>query len=185
MILSDKSILEEMEKGNIKISPFDIRKLGSNSYDVHLSKHLAEYNGNTHGNILDSKKENEITRFEIPEDGYLLLPNRLYLGSTLEYTETHNLVPILEGKSSIGRLGLFIHVTAGFGDAGFCNHWTLEMVCIHPIRVYAGMPIGQIHYHEIRGEVLNPYNKKKDSKYTEVSDKPQPSGMWSNFSDNK
>ena len=74
----------------------------------------------------------------------MLEPNRLYLGRTGEHTETKNLVPMLEGRSSIGRLGLFVHVTAGFGDVGFRGFWTLEIFCVQPIRIYSGLEICQI-----------------------------------------
>ena len=74
-------------------------------------------------------------------------------GSTLEYTETRRFVPFLEGKSSVGRLGIDIHATAGKGDVGFCNHWTLEISVSQPVRVYAGMPIGQLIYFLVEGEV--------------------------------
>ena len=87
------------------------------------------------------KKHNEIDSFEITKEGFVLQPGVLYLGVTEEYTETHNAVPFLEGKSSIGRLGIDIHATAGKGDVGFCNTWTLEISCVHPVRVYPGMPI--------------------------------------------
>jgi dCTP deaminase len=177
MILTDVQILAEIENGNIKIEPFDKDCLGTNSYDVHLSKHLATY----HDEILDAKKHNTIVHFEIPEEGYILLPNRLYLGSTLEYTETFNAVPFLEGKSSVGRLGIDIHATAGKGDIGFCNHWTLEISVSQPVRVYAGMPIGQLIYFEAKGQVLNYYHQKPSAKYNERSPLPKESMMWKNF----
>jgi dCTP deaminase len=75
------------------------------------------------------------------------------LGRTVERTETHNLVPMIEGRSSVGRLGLFVHVTAGFGDVGFCGYWTLEMFAVQAVRIYPGVPICQIFYHEITGEI--------------------------------
>ena len=99
MILSDSRILEEIEKGSIVIEPFDRAKLGSNSYDVHLGKYLAVYDDS----MLDARKHNTISHFEIPEEGYVLLPGTLYLGVTAEYTETHAHIPFLEGKSSTGR----------------------------------------------------------------------------------
>jgi dCTP deaminase len=131
--------------------------------------------------ILDAKIENELEYFKIPTEGIILYPNRLYLGVTLEYTETHGFVPFLEGKSSVGRLGIDIHSTAGKGDAGYCNHWTLEISVKQPVRIYAGMPIGQLIYFEISGEILTPYNKKKTAKYNQRSDKPIGSMMWKNF----
>src|ERR1700704_2836681 len=176
MILSDKRILEEIEKGTIKLKPYDRECLGSNSYDVHLGKWLATYREH----ILDAKKHNEIEYFEIPGEGFVLYPHIFYLGVTLEYTETHAHVPFLEGKSSTGRLGIDIHATAGKGDVGFCNAWTLEISCVHPVRIYAGMPIGQLIYFIVAGEVKTMYNKKKNAKYSTRTIKPVESMMWKN-----
>ena len=176
MILSDKRILEEIEKGHIVIEPYDRKCLGTNSYDVHLGKHLATYKSR----VLDAKKHNEIDHFEIPEEGFVLEPNTLYLGVTLEYTETHQHVPFLEGKSSTGRLGLYIHATAGKGDVGFCNTWTFEISCAQPVRIYAGMPIGQLIYFVVEGEVETLYNTKGNAKYNTKTTKPVESMMWKN-----
>jgi len=176
MILSDKRILEEIKQGNIVISPFKQNCLGSNSYDVHLGKYLAVYNSR----ILDAKKHNEISEIIIPESGYVLQPNTLYLGVTQEYTETHKQVPFLEGKSSIGRLGIHIHATAGKGDVGFCNTWTLEITVVQPVRVYAGMPVGQLIYFDVQGDVINTYDRKSNAKYTHRTDRPVESMMWKN-----
>src|SRR3954465_15987613 len=120
MILSDKRILEEIEKGTIRIAPYRRDCLGSNSYDVHLGRYLATYREH----ILDAKKHNEIEHFEIPEEGFVLCPYIFYLAVTEEYTETHAHVPFLEGKSSTGRLGIAIHATAGKGDVGICGDLT-------------------------------------------------------------
>lgn len=176
MILSDKRILEEMEKGTIKIDPFLPDCLGSNSYDVHLSKHLAKYVDNT----LDARRHNTIGHFDIPEEGIVLYPNEFYLGVTEEYTETHAHVPFLEGKSSTGRLGIDIHATAGKGDVGFCGHWTLEISVKQPVRVYAGMPVGQLIYFPVDGEVAVKYNRKAGAKYSGQPDRPVESMMWKN-----
>ena len=176
MILSDASILQEIEAGNIIIEPFKRECLGSNSYDVHLGKYLALYNDR----VLDARVHNQIQEVIIPEEGYVLEPNTLYLGVTEEYTETHSHVPFLEGKSSIGRLGIHIHATAGKGDVGFCNTWTLEITVAQPVRVYAGMPIGQLIYFEVDGNVINPYNRKDNAKYTGRTIKPVESMMWKN-----
>jgi len=176
MILSDKKIREGIECGEIVIEPFRPDCLGTNSYDVHLSKWLAIYKDH----VLDARRHNEIQYIEIPETGFVLHPNTLYLGVTEEYTETHAAVPFLEGKSSVGRLGIDIHATAGKGDVGFCNTWTLEISCTHPVRVYAGMPIGQLIYFMVEGDILNYYNKKKSAKYNQRTDKPVESMMWKN-----
>ncbi|MGA7838511.1 MAG: dCTP deaminase [Ignavibacteriaceae bacterium] len=177
MILSDKKILEEMESGNIVIEPFNREQLGTNSYDVHLGKWLGLYVDK----ILDAKNHNKIELLEIPDDGFILKPSTLYLGVTEEYTETRNYVPFLEGKSSIGRLGIDIHATAGKGDAGFCNNWTLEISVKMPVRVYKGMPIGQLIYFEMDGEIEIPYDKKISAKYNGRTKYPVESMMFKNF----
>ena len=176
MILSDKRILEEIDKGHIIIEPFYREKLGTNSYDVHLGKHLATYRNR----VLDAKEHNEIDHFEIPKDGLVLQPNTLYLGVTVEYTETHKHVPFLEGKSSTGRLGIDIHATAGKGDVGFCNTWTLEISCTQPVKIYAGMPIGQLIYFAVEGDIETFYNTKGDAKYNKQTTRPVESMMWKN-----
>ncbi|MEM6263728.1 MAG: dCTP deaminase [Bacteroidota bacterium] len=176
MILTDSRILEELDKGTIIIEPYDRQFLGSNSYDVHLGEHLAVYQDE----VLDAKSHNKIDEILIPEGGYVLQPGILYLGVTEEYTETHSHVPFLEGKSSTGRLGIHIHATAGKGDVGFCNTWTLEITVVHPVRVYKGMPVGQLIYFETVGEVINHYNKKPNAKYTTRTTKPVESMMWKN-----
>ncbi len=177
LILSDKKILEEIKNGSIVIEPFNRDNLGSNSYDVHLGKWLSVYDND----ILDAKIHNKISRFEIPNDGYILMPSKLYLGVTEEYTETRNYVPFVEGKSSIGRLGIDIHSTAGKGDAGFCNTWTLEISVKQPVKIYKGMLIGQIIYFEISGAIETPYNKKKNAKYNKRTEFPVESMMFKNF----
>ncbi len=177
MILTDKKILEGIKNGEIVIDPFRPECLGTNSYDVHLGKYLATYKDA----VLDAKKHNQVDHFEIPEEGFVLQPGTLYLGVTEEYTETHGAVPFLEGKSSIGRLGIDIHATAGKGDVGFSNTWTLEISCVHPVRVYAGMPVGQLIYFLVDGEIENYYNRKQNAKYNERTIRPVESMMWKNF----
>jgi len=176
MILSDLRILEEMDKGTIKIEPYTRDCLGSNSYDVHLGKYLAVYEADE----LDARKHNTIRHFEIPDEGIVLTPKEFYLGVTHEYTETHAHVPFLEGKSSTGRLGIDIHATAGKGDVGFCGNWTLEISVKKPVRVYAGMPIGQLIYFPVEGEIEVKYNQKKNAKYSGQPNRPVESMMWKN-----
>ncbi len=176
MILSDNEILRCIEQKSIVIEPFDRSCLGSNSYDVHLGRTLAVYNDE----VLDAKKHNTIRLFEIPDEGFVLMPDQLYLGVTEEYTETHEHVPFLEGKSSVGRLGIDIHATAGKGDVGFCNFWTLEISVKVPVRVYAGMPIGQLIYFLVEGEILTSYKNKASAKYNDRVNIPVESMMWRN-----
>jgi len=177
VILTDGQILKEIEAGQIVIKPFRRDCLGTNSYDVHLGKYLAVYEKEA----LDAKAPNSIRHFEIPSEGFLFLPEEFYLGATEEYTETLMHVPFLEGKSSTGRLGIDIHATAGKGDIGFKNYWTLEISVRKPVRVYAGMPIGQLIYFMPHGEVLLPYDEKGSAKYITKSEKPMESKMWKNF----
>lgn len=177
MILTDQKILESLERGFIKIQPYRQECLGTNSYDVHLGKTLGVYRDEA----LDAKKHNEIDTFDIPAEGFLLTPERFYLGVTEEYTESHRHVPFLEGKSSVGRLGIDIHATAGKGDVGFCNYWTLEISVKQPVRVYAGMPIGQLIYFETSGDILTPYGSKASAKYNKVQAIPVESMMWKNL----
>ena len=176
MVLSDTAILAAIREGHIVIDPFDLSCLGTNSYYVHLSKQLAVYEDE----ILDAGKHNKLRHFDIPAEGYLMEPGKLYLGSTMEYTESHTYLPYIDGKSSTGRLGMCIHLTAGRGDVGFCNYFTLELTVVQPIRVYAGMPIAQLTYHTIAGEVAVPYNKKPNAKFTERDPRPKESAMYKN-----
>jgi dCTP deaminase len=148
MILSGSQIRKRLGS-DIHIDPFDEALLNPNSYNLTLHNELMVYEEV----VLDMAKANRVRRVQIPEDGLVLSPSQLYLGRTIERTETHNLVPMIEGRSSVGRLGLFVHVTAGFGDVGFCGFWTLEMFAVQPVRIYPGVPICQIFYHEITGEI--------------------------------
>ncbi len=147
MILSGREIAARIG-GDIIIDPYDADKINPNSYNLALHNELLTYTKVP----LDMKRENEFEKIVIPQDGLILEPQRLYLGRTVEYTETQNLVPMLEGRSSVGRLGLFVHVTAGFGDVGFKGFWTLEIFCVQPIRIYAGVEVCQIYYHTIKGD---------------------------------
>lgn len=176
MILADSQILDAMAKGFIKVEPFRPECLGSNSYDVHLGETLGIYRDS----VLDARKHNEIHLIKIPAEGYVLQPQEFYLGVTEEYTETHAHVPFLEGKSSVGRLGIDIHATAGKGDVGFCNYWTLEISVKKPVRVYSGMPIGQLIYFDVSGAVNTAYNVKNSAKYNTVAPIPVESMMWKN-----
>jgi dCTP deaminase len=171
MILSGKEILKRLGK-DIFIEPFYENQLNPNSYNLRLHNELLVYEDQS----LDMKKQHSVKKLVIPEEGLVLEPNKLYLGRTVEYTRTENLVPMLEGRSSIGRLGLFIHVTAGFGDVGFSGFWTLEIFCIHPVRVYPNVEVCQIYYHTIEGE----YENYKSGKY-QNNKGIQPSLLYKDF----
>lgn len=159
MILSSEEILSAYLNGNITITPFDKSKLNPNSYNLTLANELVMYDSG----ILDMKEDNPYTSIEIPEDGYCLLPHRLYLARTNEFTETRNYIPMIEGRSSIGRLGIFIHATAGFGDEGFRGYWTLEISCVQPVIIYPNVDICQIYYHTMKG--TNSHRGSYNGKY--------------------
>lgn len=172
MILSSNEIKRQINK-RIFIEPFDESRINPNSYNLSLADELLVYEKDT----LDMKLENPVKRLTIPPEGIILEPGRLYLGRTAEFTRTEGYVPMLEGRSSTGRLGLFIHVTAGFGDIGFAGYWTLEIFCIQPIRIYAGAQICQIYYHTVEGDCSVTY---KGGKYQNNSG-IQPSMMYRDF----
>jgi dCTP deaminase len=161
MILTGSEIKKHLG-GDIVIDPFDESRLNPNSYNLTLHDELLTYEEV----VLDMKQPNRVRRITIPEEGLVLNPHQLYLARTAEYTETRNLVPMIEGRSSVGRLGLFVHVTAGFGDVGFCGYWTLEMFASQPIRIYPGISICQIFYHQVAGEIQeyasNKYQHNRD-----------------------
>ena len=171
MILSGKEIQRHIGK-EIIIEPFDQSRVNPNSYNLTLHNELLVYENHE----LDMKKLNPTKRITIPVEGLVLEPNRLYLGRTNEFTKTEGFVPMLEGRSSTGRLGLFIHVTAGFGDVGFAGYWTLEIFCIQPIRIYPNAEICQIYYHSIEGD-YEPYKSGKYQNNTDI----QPSLMYKDF----
>ncbi|MBQ9388976.1 MAG: dCTP deaminase [Synergistaceae bacterium] len=156
MILSGLSIREHIGR-EIIIEPFNEARLNPNSYNLSLHDELLVYTNET----LDMKHDNPSTKIKIPPEGLMLMPGKLYLGRTSEYTKTEGYIPMLEGRSSIGRLGICIHVTAGFGDVGFAGYWTLELFCVQPVRIYAGVQIAQIYYHTIS----EPYERYTSGKY--------------------
>ena len=176
-ILSDFDILRAIKVGQIVVDPFDRKNVGTNSIDVHLGKYLVYPTDR----VLSMKQHTLTYEDEIHDEGFVLEPGKLYLGATEEYTETHGFVPYLDGRSSVGRLGLFIHVTAGRGDAGFCGHWTMELVAVQPLRIYAGVRIGQLTYHTLTSPPEVPYDQKKTASYCNRDPKPQASRLWKNF----
>lgn len=177
MILTDRFLKTAMEHENIIIKPF-FDSIGTNSIDLHLAPTLLRYKDT----VLDCAKLNECVEEIIPLEGMILQPGELYLGATIEWTKSDMYVPLLEGKSSIGRLGISVHITAGVGDIGFEGHWTLEITVEKPIRVYAGMPVAQLLYF-VAGECDRAYTQKSDSKYGAIQHTPKPvaSQMFKNF----
>ena len=164
MLLGAKTIKDEIEAGNIRIDDFDETRLNPNSYNLRLGNSIRVYsntpavpyrdddnvsNPYIRDIVLDMAKPNPTQEIIIPASGLMLKPGRIYLGRTIEKTFTDKYVPMIEGRSSVGRLGLFIHVTAGFGDIGFDGTWTLELVATQPIIIYPDVEICQIYFHDI------------------------------------
>lgn len=150
MILTGREIEKRLGK-DIIIEPYEPEQLNPNSYNLRLHNELLIYKGN----ILDPKQDNKTESIMIPKEGYVLEPGQLYLARTKEYTETQGLVPMILGRSSVGRLGITVHITSGFGDVGFCGYWTLQLTCIKKVRIYPNMKICQIFYNSILGEYEN------------------------------
>ena len=163
-ILTGPEIKRWQAQGDIKVEPWDPSMVGPNSVDLHLGSELLRYRmygrelmrdpddgGRWHA-IDSARPPDTIPVEQVKGGGWLLLPGRLYLGATVEYTETFGFVPYVDGRSSMGRLGLFAHVTAGRGDNGFCGNWTLELVAVEPLVIYPGQRIAQLTYHTIEGE---------------------------------
>ena len=156
MILTGSEIRARVASGSLAIEDFDVARLGPNSYNLRLAPELLVYDEIA----LDPKKDNRTKRCIIPPEGLKLMPGRVYLAMTEEYTETHGLVPLLTGRSSLGRLGLGVHVTAGFGDIGYCGRWTLELTVQQPTMVYPHMEICQIYYLLPLGDTSREYAGK-------------------------
>ena len=182
-MLTGAEILKRVKAGDIRISDFDIKRLNPNSYNLRISNKIAHYKMfeilkpklMMDGNIsyvynnpanfvaygpftyIDSKEENEIVEEEIPENGFILYPGILYLGSTIESTWAKDLIPAIDGRSSTGRLGIEIHRTAGFGDIGFEGTWTLEITAVHPVKIYPGQELCQIYFEKPDGDTSITY----------------------------
>ena len=162
MILNGAEILSERDQDRIIISPFNPENIGPNSYDVTLgtiikrvepNEIMYHENGDPYEVMYPKKKQSCVTH-EMDDDGIVIQPNKLYLAHTVERVGSEYYVPMLEGRSSIGRMGLFIHVTAGFGDIGFMDQWTLELYSIYPIKIYPGMRIAQVFFHECSSQSI-------------------------------
>lgn len=174
MILTYDDILTEIEKNKvnkqlgINITPLNKQNVCANSVDMTLSSQLVVYENYE----LDCIHENPSKTLNMDINGFCMRPGRLYLASTVEKTHTPCHVPIFHGKSSLGRLGLFVHITAGLGDVGFEGHWTLELSCVQPITIYPGMKIGQISFHTLSSQPTIDYSTK--GRYNKQT-KPTPS----------
>jgi dCTP deaminase len=191
MILSDSRIRKAIEIGEVEIKPMAPDAIGPNSIDLHLSKHIEIVSENHRAVGLpwldDHERWHIDTRLqmvehengvEISEQGILLRPGQLYLGSTVEWTSCGPYAPMLEGTSGAGRLGISVHQTAGVGDVGFAGYWTLELTVVYPTLVFGGEPICQLILHEVSGTVEKPYGHGRETSYSNRDPWPRQSQMW-------
>lgn len=198
-ILSGNEIRGEVESGNISITPFDPKYLNPASYDLTLGDEVAlyervticDFNGDVPGerclprsflgnnNYLDAKRDNKVVRYKFDDNGFLLKPGIAYLMHTNEVVGTDKYVPIIDGKSSVGRLFIQIHATAGLGDPGFVGQYTLEVIVTVPVRVYPGMRIGQVRFYSILGDVTS--YKSVGNYKGDAAVGPIPSLLWKSF----
>ena len=186
MILSDRDILEGIRAGRIGIDPFDSRDVQPSSVDLHVDRYFRTFHNARYPYIDVKKPMDGLTELiDVKEDEpFILHPGEFVLGSTLEYvTLPDDLVARLEGKSSLGRLGLLIHSTAGYVDPGFEGHLTLELsnVANLPITIYPGMKIGQISFFRLTSPAEHPYGSKKAGSKYQGQRGPTPSRFFENF----
>jgi dCTP deaminase len=187
-ILLKQEIIDHCDQGDIIINPYNPESVGPNSYDVTLSDKLATYrlgrsdrsghsDRSDHSDqYLDVKKKNECQEIVIPDDGYVLQPGTLYLGSTNEVIGSDHFIPMYEGRSSMARLGIQSHISAGFGDIGFISRWTLEIIVVHPVKIYKNMRIGQVYFHRVNA-IANYVGNRYYGKY-KWQEGPQPSKSY-------
>ncbi|GAA1357674.1 dCTP deaminase [Streptomyces beijiangensis] len=168
MILTGPEINAAVADGRLRITPFAPDQTNPNSYNVRLGSTLLTYTAK----VIDAHLPNPTRTIRIPKDGYVLEPGELYLGHTVEEVGSDLFVPLLFGRSSVGRLGLFVEITAPIGDIGFHGQWTLMLSPVRRLRVYAGMKIGQVMFFVSTGDI-DLYRGKYQGAVG-----PQPSRYW-------
>lgn len=171
MILSGSKILQEVNNGNIIITPFNKENINPNSYNYTLGDYVEIYDEE----ILDPKKDMKTKKILIPDDGLVLEPNKIYLGYTIEAIGSDKYVPLIHGRSSTGRIGLFVHITSDLVDIGFKGNITLQLHATQKVKIYKGMKIGQISFWNIDGDI-----KLYEGKY-QNSIGPQKTQIYKDF----
>ncbi len=171
MILTGNKIQKEVGKNKIRINPFNLNRITTNSYDLRLGKNLIQYTSKT----LDPKKKANFKKIVIFEKGYLMKPGTFLLGETTEKIGSNFYVPIIHAKSGIARMGLFVHVTANLIDIGSYGKSTLQLFSTLPIKLYPGMLIAQVSFWKPKGKIVL-YNGKYQN-----SDGPRPSLAYKDF----
>lgn len=178
MILGHDAILAAVASGKVVIDPFEPKHVGPNSVDLRLGDELGFVQ--CFGGTVDIACRENVERLLQPVGrsggGFCLRPGVLYLGHTVEVAGSEVYVPCIEGRSSLARLGVQVHISAGFGDVGFVNQWTLEITTVVPVKLYPGMRIAQVYFYEVAGA-----SKQYAGKYRARTLGPQPSQIWRDF----
>lgn len=150
MILTGQEIIKQVKKGKIKITPFSPEQINPNSYNFKLGNTIKCYKNST----LDTKVKQSVIEIKIPEDGLILTPGKIFLGHTVETIGSDYFVPIIKGRSSTARIGLFVHITSDIIDIGSHNQWTLQLYAVQPVKVYPNMLIGQATFWSVVGDIV-------------------------------
>lgn len=149
MILTGNEIEKQVKKGAITITPFSSKNVNPNSYNFRLGNTMKVYRNE----LVDPAKENPTRVIRIGNDGYVLEPRKLYLAETVEVLGSNEFVPTYAARSSVARMGMFINLSAPLGDIGFVGRWTIQLFCLHSIKVYPNMTIGQMMFWKTSGEI--------------------------------
>lgn len=165
MILTGEEIIRELRNQQISIDPFNEKNITTNSYDFHLGSSIKIYKNK----ILDSKLPQAFETLTIPENGLTLVPDKIYLGHTKEIIGSNAYVPIIRGRSSTGRMGIFVHITADLIDIGYFGQCTLMLHVVQPVVIYPNMKIGQVTFWTPHGEIELYDGKYKNSEGPQVS----------------
>ena len=186
MLLSDRDILAEIEANRIVLEPYDASLLQPSSIDFRLDRYFRVFENHRYPHIDPAVDQSDLTREVEPkgDEPFILHPGEFVLGSTLEVVSLpDDLAARVEGKSSLGRLGLLTHATAGFVDPGFSGHVTLELanVATLPIKLYPGMKIGQLCFFRLSSPAEHPYGSEKYGSRYQGQRGPTPSRSYANF----
>jgi dCTP deaminase len=186
VLLSDRDIKAELDTERVRIDPYDPGMIQPSSIDMRLDRYFRLFDNHKYPVIDPAKDQPELTRLVDvdPDDGFVLHPGEFVLGSTLETVSLpDDLAARVEGKSSLGRLGLLTHATAGFVDPGFSGHVTLELsnVATLPIILWPGMKIGQLCFFRLSSPAENPYGSAKYGSHYQGQRGPTASRSFANF----
>jgi dCTP deaminase len=186
VLLSDRDILHEIDEGRVSLEPFDSSMIQPSSVDVRLDRFFRVFENHRYPHIDPAEAQDELTRQVEPEgdEPFILHPGEFVLGSTYEVVGLpDDIAARLEGKSSLGRLGLLTHSTAGFIDPGFNGHVTLELANVAnlPIKLWPGMKIGQLCFFRLSSPAEHPYGSEKYGSRYQGQRGPTPSRSWQNF----